>query len=368
MARRSIEGAGRGVAVVAARVAAAGLLCLLVDCAPAAQRPKPLGLQANAGGASGGASAATAWPRRRLAYTALTYEMPAEPELTRIAHESSDVDEASLAVLGGMMVLKVQSFPHDATALADAGRLLSGITATITQRMGGVVRARQAVVVDGYPGEDLMCEFPSTGIATRVRVMVGRWQVYTVIASLPLMIQDSLRQDANRFVDSVHFDRGDAPDPEGDGALSETFRYVEPVGAYFALRMPGAPRAAQGTFNTATGSAPMATYTVEAPGGAERWQVRVTVFNERPPGATLARVVSDLTSAGWALRDERVAVVQGYAGRAYELASADGRTVMSVRLYATESRLYDVRVALPREAHAARREQLTSYFESLRIL
>ena len=135
------------------------------------------------------------------------------------------------------------------------------------------------------------------------------------MATVPTSWREQLRADIERFVTSIQLDAGDAPDADGDGALSATARYVEPVGAFFALRMPGAPRREQGTYNAEASQRPMVTYTVEAPGGAERWQVRVTSFDGRPAGSNYARVLSELTGAGWVVRDDRAVSVQGYSGQ-----------------------------------------------------
>lgn len=347
---------------LSAAAIAASLLHLDACSAPAAGSNKT----PSVANATGGPAAV--WTRRRLGYGALTYQMPADPQVSRIAHEPNDIDQAQLTAGNGGIVFEVESFPHDAPTLSDAARLLSGATTTFLQRIGAVVQTRQSIQVDGYPGEDLQCDFPSSGTSARVRIVVGRTQAYTALATVPMMWREALRNDVNRFVTSLQLDPGDAPDGDGDGALAANVRYVEPVGAYFALRMPGAPRREQADLTTPTGPRPMVSYTVEAPGGAERWQVRVTSFERRPEGASLGRVISELTAAGWVVREDRAVSVQGYSGRAYVLASADGHASLTVRLFATESRIYDVRVLLPVERVAERRAQISAYFDSLRIL
>ncbi len=347
---------------LAAALVALAALSPLTGCASAPRSAKT----PSVAGAAGGASAQ--WIRHRLGYGALTYQMPAEPQVARIAHPAVDIDQAQLTVGNGGVVFEVESFHHEAPTLADASRLLSGAVTAFLQRIGGVVASRRAINVDGYPGEDLQCDFPSTGTSARVRVIVGRFEAYTVMASVPTSWREQLNADIERFMTSIQLDAGDAPDADGDGALSATTRYVEPVGAFFALRMPGAPRREQGTYNAESSQRPMVTYTVEAQGGAERWQVRVTSFEGRPAGSNYGRVVSELTGAGWVVRDDRAVSVQGYSGRAYVLASSDGRSLLTMRLFATESRIYDVRAVLPADSVESRREQLTSYFDSLRIL
>lgn len=308
------------------------------------------------------------WARRRLAYSALSYEMPAEPQVSRTVHEHGESNEAEFSAAGGGVAFMVETFPHDSTELADAGHLLTAAVSAFVQRTGGVVQSREAVTVDGYPGEDVRCIFPAMGATARMRVLVGRFEAYVALATMHVNMGPDILADIDRFIGSLHVDAGDAPEADGDGALSPQVRYVEPVGAFFALRMPGAPRRERQTATTPNGERPTATYTVESPSHDEQWQVRVSLFEHRPPPSVFADTLRDLGAHGWTLRESRATSLQGYTGREATLTSADGRSTLRVQLFATESRLYDVRAVVPTASAGARSEQIAAYFSSMRIL
>ena len=307
------------------------------------------------------------WARYRLGYTALTYELPGVPEVLHVAREN-DIEIARLALDNRRVQYNLRSFRHESIALADVNQLMANAITEHARRAGGVPRTRQPITVGGYPGVDLTFQFPNDAESARVRLLVGRTRSYAAILSYPTVAGTTLTEDFEHFLASLALDVGDAPEEDGDGRLSSETHYVEPVGALFAIRMPGRPRRTTTTFATPRGSSPVASYTVEGPNGGERWNVSVTAFEGRPPEGLFAQTVSALTSSSWTVREEREINTQGYPGREYVLASSDGRSTTRARLFVTSSRLYDVRVTHPAAPDAARDVRVNLYFDSLRIL
>jgi hypothetical protein len=183
---------------------------------------------------------------------------------------------------------------------------------------------------------------------------------------LPSYASRAVHEDAAHFNGSLQLDAGDAPDPDGDGTLSTNWSYVHPFGAAFAIRMPGHPHRTEGQFNASGSARPTTIYTVESP--TESWQVIVTNLTPRPDARTFASVVATFTASGWRVTEEGPAHVQGFPGRSYVLVSADGRSTSNLRLYATESSLFGVRVTTPTADWTTRSAQVADYFNSLRIL
>ncbi len=219
------------------------------------------------------------WARRRLGYTALSYQMPDAPEVLQL----NDDDHCELARLSrdeGRVRYEVRSFEHEAATLHNVDQLIAGALTDIAQRVGGVRRSQVALTQGGYPGVDLTYDFPQTRATVRVRMLVGRTRSYAAIVSYPIHADAYLRDDVARFHQGLEFDEGDLPEPDGDGALG-ALRYVEPVGAWFAVQMPGSPHREARTFTTPELTRPRVTYTVGAASGAERFVVAVTASFER---------------------------------------------------------------------------------------
>jgi len=306
------------------------------------------------------------WARRRLGYTALSYQMPDAPEVLQV----NDDDHCELARVSrdeGRVRYEVRSFEHEAATLNNVDQLIAGALTDIAQRVGGVRRSQVALTQGGYPGVDLTYDFPQTRATVRVRMLVGRTRSYAAIVSYPIHADAYLRDDVARFHQGLEFDEGDLPEPDGDGALG-VLRYVEPVGAWFAVQMPGNPHREARTFTTPELTRPRVTYTVGAASGAERFVVAVTSFERRVPADALPAVVSAMTASGWRVRDERPITRQGYAGRAYSLEQSGGPSVTDLRVFVTRSRVYEFVATHPAAPDGACSARVRGFFDSLRIL
>lgn len=305
------------------------------------------------------------WVRRRLGYTALSYQMPDLPEVLQVDDDHTEI--ARVARDGGRVRYEIKSFEHETVALNNVHQLLDGALTEIARRVGGVRRNQTALTQGGYPGVDLTYDFPQTGATLRVRMLVGRTRSYAALVAYPTHADAYLREDVERFQGGLEFDEGDLPEADGDGAFGP-LRYVEPVGAWFAAQMPGSPRREAQTLTLPELTRPRITYTVGASGAEERYVVAVTTFDRGVPDATLAGVVSALTAAGWRVRDERPVTTQGYAGRAYTLDRSRDTALLQLRVFVTRSRVYEFMAKHPATSDDASAARLRGFFDSLRIL
>lgn len=306
------------------------------------------------------------WSRRRLGYTALTFEMPDVPEVLAVEDgERSEVARVSRD--DGAVRYEVRSFEHHSDVLNNVDQLVAAALTEIAARVGGVRRTQATLTQGGYPGADLTFDFPRTGATIHVRMLVGRTRYYAAYAAFPTRADAVLRDDVARFHASLAFDEGDQPEADGDGVMGAP-QFVQPVGAWFAVRMPGRPRREARDVRLPEGPRPRVTYTVSAPSGDERFVVAVTAFERRPPAGVFAAALAGATGPGLTLRGERPITTQGFAGRAYTLEHADGRRVTELRMFVTRARLYEVSATRPAAPDAAAAERVSAFFDTLRIL
>jgi hypothetical protein len=349
----------------------AGIFLIAAACAtPTPVRPPEYGMNAPPGMMAPMAPpvqrATGPWARRRLGYTALTYQMPEAPEELRV----NDDDHCEIARVSrdqGHVRYEVRSFEHNVVALNNIDQLIANAMTGVAQRVGGVRRSQVALTQGAYPGVDLTFDFPQTGATLRLRMLVGRTRSYTALMAYPTLVDRYLREDIQRFLEGLEFDDGDRPEADGDGALGG-LRHVEPVGAWFAAQMPGSPRREALTFNTPQVTRPRVLYTVGSPNGAERYTVAVTVFERSVPPDAPAVALAALSAAGWSVRSERPSTTQGYAGRTYTLEQTGGASVTELKLLVTRSRLYEFAAMHPSAPDADCNTRVRGFFDSLRIL
>lgn len=305
------------------------------------------------------------WARHRLGYTALTYELPAAPEVLHVAGDR-DLEVARAQGQRGRLRFEVRSFRHDETSLVQADELLARAITRTVHDAGGVVRSQSAANAGAYPGVLLGYELPARHMSLRARCVVGRARAYVAMVMFPDASLGALGRDVDRFLGALALDAGDEPEPDGDGAMGAP-RYVEPVGASFAAQMPCRPRRVQGAFATPAGDRPSMTYLCEGR-GAERWQVSVTSFDASPPENIFDLGAAALRADGWTVREQAWVTNRGHSGRATVLQARDGSTTTRDQLFVARGAVYELRVTLPTGEDAAQRAQITSFFDSLRIL
>ncbi|MFO0607215.1 MAG: hypothetical protein U0324_28895 [Polyangiales bacterium] len=306
------------------------------------------------------------WVHRRLGYTALTYEMPEVPEALAV-DDDDHCEVARVSRDDGRVRFEVRSFEHESATLNNVDQLIATALTATARRMGGVRRSLVNLTQGGYPGADLTFDFPQSRGTLRVRMLVGRSRYYAAIVAYPSFAETALRPDVERFHNSLAFDAGDQPEADGDGAIGAP-QYVEPVGAWFAVRMPGRPRREARTLALPAGERPRIAYAVASAAGEEGFEVAVTAFPRRPPPEALAAVVAQATAQGATLRGERPVTAQGYAGRAYTIEHAGGQRVTELRVFVTETRLYEVRATRPAAPAAEVTARVDAFFNTLRIL
>lgn len=347
-------------------VGACGALSLSLACmGPQARAPSPVELMLGRGAQSSSPRAsAGAWMRYRLGYTALEYELPGTPEVLHVGHDEV-LEVARLGRDGDPVQYVVRSYPHDAVALNDVGQLVSASITQVVQRSGGARSAQSDTSVSGYPGADLVFDFPGDGSRLRVRLIVGRTQYYVLTVAYPAAAEATLQGDILRYHQSVRLDAGDRPELDGDGVVGAA-QYVEPVGALFVMRFPGHPRREAGLFSTTALSRPRIRYSVRSRDGRAAWQVAVTAFEHRPPADVIERALDAWRAEGWSVDAGRPITTQGFAGRAYALRRDGGAIAGALRLFVTQARLYEAHVAGPSPEGDGR--DAVAFLDSLRIL
>lgn len=341
---------------------------LLLSLACAAQAP--------AGGAYRGVYGATyvpftgTWPTWRLAYTGFVFQMPGTPSLTR----SSERDDATLTadlVLPGPATFSVMAYSHEEEELANVDWLLAEATRMSAQRLGATVRSQRPLEVAGYPGLEVVIDMGQYGTTGVVQFYVGRTATYSAAVIFPQSIEPSIAQDVARFFSSVRLDDGDRPDRVGQGQLeagAQAWAYRSPHAADFAARMPGRPARSELDVQTSNGTKHALSYVVAAPDGSRSYRVTLTQYGDRPPRGQLDGLRDTLVRQGYRLQSERALQVQGYAGREYVLSAPNGATTLVVRLFTTESRLYDVRATLPANTQPASDPDTVRFLDSFRVL
>jgi hypothetical protein len=307
------------------------------------------------------------WVRQRLGYTALTYEVPSAPEVLFV--ESQHSSEIARVAMDSLRVLyEVRSFTHAEGAEHSFEQLLTDAIDEEVTQTGSFVRLRATANSGNYPGVALQIESPRTGTNLNARVLVGRERSYIAMVVYPTAAGLSIRNDITHFLSSLTLDEGDAPDPLGDGTITEAPQLIQPVGALFAVQIPGRPLRTQSMLTTPQGDLPTVTYACQNQNATERWEVSVTQFSSHAPAHALDLVVAPLLAAGWVSQEHHPETNRGFAGNAYVLTSDNNTRTTHLRVFVTENRLYTARVTLPSTSVASRETLMRSFFSSLRIL
>jgi len=308
------------------------------------------------------------WPLWRLAYTGFVFQMPGTPVLTRSAANDDATLTAELSVPGPAQ-FTVMATPHEEEELADVDRLLADSMRAAATRLGATVRSQRPLEVAGYPGVEVVVDMMQYGATGVVQFYVGRTATYSASVTFPQSAEASIAADARRFFESMRLDEGDRPDRVGQGQVepgAQAWLYRSPHAADFAVRMPGRPTRQALDVQTGSGTKHALTYAVGDAGRSYR--VTLTQYDERPPRGQLDGVRDMLVQQGYRVQSERALQVQGYAGREVVLAAPSGTTTLVVRLFTTETRLYDVRATLPTTATPTRDPDAARFFDSFRIL
>jgi hypothetical protein len=317
-----------------------------------------------------------AWSEKRFDDLGIRLRMPADPEM-RVRRTTAD-DGGPMSVTTGVVMnhelalgFTVFTDPlgfvgHPMTGEGALMRVAAG-TAHPTARDAGdsEVRDERDIFHRGFPGRQATLVNARDGLVMRIRYFVGQRRAYAVFAAMAVQDERRLGEWASRYFDTMTLEPSDAPSPRGEGGLDfGAWIYAYPPEAAFAVEMPG--RAGRSDVGLVLEGNTYPTRAYSVTDGRRTFSVIETRFGEPPNGAVLTAVRAKLVGAGLTVTSERDVQLQGYPGRELDL-GAEGVVVRS-QLYLTASRLYEVRVSVPRGEEASTRAHRDRFFRSFRIL
>ena len=339
--------------------------CVLLSACYSGGRQR---LSVSTGSAPSGSSvpASTQWRVVQLRNGRATLRMPSEPRyMPATTGEEDDGAVYQTVIAGedyGSLQLMVAVSEVQGGIVGAPLERLEDMRETLLER--AEQRAFGSIMVNGSPGFEMQYLDRENGRIVHARAVVARTHVYLLMAIMSPQLEAVHRNTAAAYLSSLQLDPADSFGATGDGAyVAGGWRWSMPAEAYFAVRFPGAPVAAEATSPVSQASF-VRTYRVVGEGGAT-FEVRATGYDDgRPAGSVATLEAAPL--AHYTLRAARDTTRQGYSGRSLVYES-EGRMRFTL-IFATYAATYEVSVDLPRTAGADLLEARNTFLDSFRML
>lgn len=312
------------------------------------------------------------WQRISPPGSAFSVAMPGQPEVgtevepdfdgTPIHSTVGKLLAADKAVFGYVVIDSPGGFVDDPYAAArDAAR---GSGQQDEERE--VVRREKKYEAHGFLITDRIVDMPDEGVVLYMRMYVGKTRAFGAFLAMARQAESTMRPVIDGYFGSVQLDPAQAVTPVGDGRLTpDRWEFIYPPEADFAIRMPGSARGVEGQQQFAGQDVYVRRYGVQNPAGTEVFEVVVTEFDDDLPKGAIAAARRGWTKAGYTVRSESFVQSRGFGGSSVRYENA--REAVQVNYYETSSRLYEVRVRMPRGSEAALRQARKWFIDSFRI-